>query len=163
MREKKSSKFEVRRPKFEDECPILNSTAACVSGFLRLVSDTAAVRSMKSCTYNSTPGLDRFPIGLRDRVWREAHKELMRSDSEYRQAVRRFTFRIIASTLVIVIISPVFTFLQNRMPDNTAFMVFSIVVQILLLFIYVFFLLSRSFRFQRFQNERVGQKLRATH
>ncbi len=114
---------------------------------------------MKFCTYNSTPGLDRYPIGLRHRVWREAHKELMRTDPDYRRAVRRFTVQIIISTLAAGIISPVFTFLQHRAPDNTAFMAFSIVVQILLMFIYVFFVLSTSFRIQRFQNERVGRKV----
>ena len=114
---------------------------------------------MKFCTYNSTPGLDRYLVGQRYRVWNDTHKELMRTDPEYRRAVRRFTFRIIASTLVSVIISPVFTFLQHRLQDNTPLMVFSIVIPIAVTFVYLFFVLHASFGIQCFQNEQVGRVL----
>jgi hypothetical protein len=117
---------------------------------------------MKFCTYESTPGLDRYPTGLRHRVWSDARKELMRSDPEYRRAVRRFTFQIIASSLIYGIIGPAFTFLQHRVADNTALMVFCIAVPIVITFAYVFFVVCASFRIQCFQNERVAQKLRAT-
>jgi|SRR6266436_2606537 len=111
---------------------------------------------MKFCTYNSTPGLDRYLLGQRYRVWNDAHKELMRSDPDYRRAVRRFTFRIIAAALVNGIISPAFTFLQHRLPDNTPLMVFSIVIPIAVTFVYLLFVLHASFGIQRFQNEKVG-------
>jgi hypothetical protein len=116
---------------------------------------------MKFCTYNSTPGLDRFRIGKRDRVWRDAHKELMRTDPEYRQADRRFLFHIIAATLVNGIISLAFTFLQRRVADNTALMVFSIVVPIAMSLVYVLFVLQASFGIQCFQNEKVGRVLQS--
>jgi hypothetical protein len=116
---------------------------------------------MKFCTYNSTPGLDRYLVGQRDRVWRDAHKELMRTDTEYRRAVRRFTVRIIAATLVYVIISPAFTFLQHRLPDNTAVFTISIVVPIAATLVYAFFVLHTSFGIQRFQNEKVGRVLQS--
>ena len=116
---------------------------------------------MKFCTYASTPGLDRFLVGQRYRVWNDAHKELMRTDPEYRRADRRFAFRIIASTVVFGIIGPAFTFLQLRVADNTALMVFSIVVQIVVTFVYVFFVMHASFGIQCFQNEQVGRVLQS--
>jgi hypothetical protein len=114
---------------------------------------------MKFCTYNSTPGLDRYLVGQRYRVWNDAHKELMRTDSDYRRAVRRFTFQIIAATFVNGIISPAFTFLQHRFSDNTPLMVFSIVIPIAATFVYLLFVLHASFGIQCFQNERVARVL----
>jgi hypothetical protein len=116
---------------------------------------------MKFCTYNSTPGLDRYPIEQRFRVWRATHKELMGSDQEYRRAVRRFMFQILVSTLVGVLIAPAFAFLQYRVHDNPAFMVFSIVIPLAVYVAYTLFVVYASFRIQNFQNEKVGRVLQS--
>lgn len=111
---------------------------------------------MKFCTYNSTPGLDRFPIEQRYRVWRATHKELMGTDSKYRRAVKRFKFQIIASTLVCVIISPAFTFFQHRASDNIALAVLSVAVPLAVCVAYAIYVVYASFRIQHFQNEKVA-------
>jgi len=114
---------------------------------------------MNFCTYSSTPGLDRFPIEQRYRVWRATHKELMVTDAEYHRAVRRFVFQIIVPTLVCVIIGPAFTVLQHRATDNIAFAVLSIVVPLAVFGAYAFFVVYASFRIQNFQNEKVSEVL----
>jgi hypothetical protein len=114
---------------------------------------------MKFCTYSSTPELDRFPIEQRYRVWRATHKQLMGADPEYHRAVRRFLFQIIASTLVCVIITPAIVFLEYRVHDNPAFMVFSIVIPLAVYVEYTFFVVYASFGIQRFQNEKVAEVL----
>ena len=115
---------------------------------------------MKFCTYDSTPGLDRFPIEQRYRVWRATHKELLGTDSGYHRAVRRFVLQIIASTIVCVIIGPAFTLLQHRAPDSIPLAVLSIVVPLAVCVAYVFFVIYASFRMQGFQNEKVSEVLR---
>jgi len=116
---------------------------------------------MKFCTYSSTPGLDRYPIEQRYRVWRATHKELMSTDAEYQRAVRRFVFQIIASTLVCVIIAPAFTILQHQAPNDIALPVLSVVVPLAVSVAYAFFVVYASFRIQNFQNEKVGRALQS--
>jgi hypothetical protein len=114
---------------------------------------------MKFCTYNSTPGLDRYLVGQRDRVWRDAHKELMRTDAEYRQANRRFMFQMIASSIFFAILSWAFSFSLGRVTENAWVLGFVIGAFVTGVLAYVFFTLRMSFRMQHFMNENVGRVL----
>ena len=114
---------------------------------------------MKFCTYNSTPGLDRYLVGQRYRVWCDAHKELMRTDAEYRRANRRFTFRVIASSILITILMLASSFSIGRVADNAWLLGFVIVALVAVVLAYVFLTLHMSFRMQNFMNERVGRVL----
>jgi len=119
---------------------------------------------MKLCTYNSTPGLDRYLVGQRYRVWTDTHKELMRTDPEYRRAVRQFKFQIIASSIFAIfatILMLAFSFSIGRGADNTALLIFFIVALVAILFAQVFSTLRISFRMQRFMNEKVGRVLKS--
>jgi hypothetical protein len=114
---------------------------------------------MKFCTYESTPGLDRYLVGQRYRVWRDAHKELMRTDPEYRQANRRFTFQMIASSIFATILIGACSFSIGRVADNAWMLGFVIVALVAVVLTYVFFTLWVSFRMQHFMNEKVGHVL----
>jgi|KBSMisStaDraftv2_1062788.scaffolds.fasta_scaffold1039210_2 O-antigen/teichoic acid export membrane protein len=116
---------------------------------------------MKFCTYNSTPGLDRYLLGQRYQVWRDAHKELMSTDLEYRQANRRFKFQTIASSIFFIILMLAFSFSIGRVADNAWLLGFVIVAFVTVVLAYVFFTLRMSFRMQHFMNEAVGRVLRS--
>jgi hypothetical protein len=116
---------------------------------------------MKFCTYNSTPGLDRFPMEQRFRVWGNVHKELMGADAEYSRAVKRARFRIIASIVTFLIFNWVVTPLQRRIGNDTTLTILSIIITVAAIFAYLFFLLYESFRMQCFQNERIGRVLQS--
>lgn len=114
---------------------------------------------MKFCTYNSTPGLDRYLLGQRYQIWRDAHKELMRTDLEYRQANRRFTFQMIASSIFATILIAAFSFSIGRVADDAWVLGFVVVALVAVVLAYVFFTLRMSFRMQHHMNEKVGHVL----
>ena len=114
---------------------------------------------MNWCSYNSTPALDRFPVEKRYQVWRDAHKELMRSDPEYRGAVKRFYSRIIVTSLLTTVVILAFSFSSLLVAHNAVLLAIFIVVPLGLVVVDLYFVLRASFRMQHFMNQKVGRVL----
>src|SRR5713101_1933843 len=107
---------------------------------------------MNWCTYNSTPALNRFPVEKRMQVWRHAHKELMRSDPEYRGAVKRFYSRLFGTSVLTTIIIAAFSISSMLVAHNAALLAFLIVAPLAVVFVDLYFALRASFRMQHFMN-----------
>ena len=97
---------------------------------------------MKIPTYNTTPGLERYPEGERFSVYRATHSRLMRDNLAYRQ-------RWISGIAGIITASTIPTFLESRWASFT----------LLLVPIQVACILYLSFRQQKFMNRKVGEAL----
>jgi len=80
---------------------------------------------MKFCTCNSSPGLDRYPVDARFRVWRDAHKQLMGTDPAYRKTVKRYFFRTCTSSVLTTSLILAFSFSIQFLTHNAAVLIAS--------------------------------------
>ena len=103
---------------------------------------------MKCQTYNSTPGLERYPVRERSAKWKAVHKRLLLEDSQYKT---RFISYQIGLSAVICLMGLATTLLAN--------IVFEIMVPIVLTAVVVYLALRQ----QHFMNRRVANYLQSNH
>jgi hypothetical protein len=100
--------------------------------------------NMKLQTYTSTPGLERYPQHERAATWREAHKQLMKDDPEYRKRFHAYLSSVICLSCVV----PGVCFFGLG--------VIGVALDISLTLCLVAAVVWLAFRQQHFMNQRVG-------
>ena len=111
-------------------------------------------KDMKFQTYNSTPGLERYPQQERFAAWRAVHKHLLKNDPPY---LRRY-FRFICSIFWLICILMAATFGAGYIP----IFVIRIVVEIFVPLGCAATIVFLSFRQQNFMNQSIGNCLQSS-
>jgi len=106
---------------------------------------------MKLQTYSSTPGLERYPESERFAAWRDAHRQLMKDDPEYRKRFHAYLSTVICLSCVVLGVC------------CFPFGAIGIALEISLMLCFVAAVVCLAFRQLYFMNQRVGHHLQSSH